>query len=334
VRRWLLEQALEGALAPSRHDVDTWLPRFDLLASTGDNRHFVVEMTDDRRATLRFGDDDLGRRPEAVSRFRARYRIGNGAVGNVGAEAISYVVHAGGLLEGLTLRPRNPLPARGGTSPESLDQARRLAPAAIGHDLARAVIAQDYADLAARDFSVQLQGAAADLTWTGSWYEAYVGLDPLGREEAATELREAVEARLERYRRIGHGLRVAEARYVPLDITVAVCVESRHLRGHVLAELENAFSAGLRADGHPGFFHPDNLRFRSSVDVSEIVAVAQQIEGVLWVAVTKLERTGEGAGGEVDAGTLQVGPLEVARVDSRRGFPEFGSITFDLEGGR
>ena len=117
VRRWLLEQALEGAVAPTRHEVETWLPRFDLLASTGDDRHFVVEMTDDRRATLRFGDDDLGRRPEAVSRFRARYRIGNGPVGNVGAEAIAYVVHAAGLLEGLSLRPRNPLAGTGGNEP-------------------------------------------------------------------------------------------------------------------------------------------------------------------------------------------------------------------------
>jgi predicted phage baseplate assembly protein len=334
LRRWLLEQGLEGAVAPTQHDVETWLPRYDLLASTGDDRHFVVEMTDDRRASLRFGDDDLGRRPEAVSRFRARYRVGTGPNGNVGAEAITYLVHAGGLLEGLSLRPRNPLPARGGTSPESLDHARRLAPAAIRHDLARAVIAQDYADLAARDFSVQLQGAAADLVWTGSWYEAYVGLDPLGREDVAADFGEGVEARLERYRRIGHGLRVAAADYVPLDITVAVCVESRHLRAHVLAELEDAFCSGLRSDGRPGFFHPDNLRFRTSIDVSEIVALAQQTEGVVWAAVTKLERTGEGPAGEVDAGTLPVGALEIARVDSRRGFPEYGSITFDLEGGR
>jgi hypothetical protein len=76
------------------------------------------------------------------------------------------------------------------------------------------------------------------------------------------------------------------------------------------------------------------MRFRSSVDVSEIVTVVQQVEGVVWSAVTKLERTGGGAAGEVEAGTLAVTTLEIPRVDSRFGFPEYGSITFDLAGGR
>lgn len=334
LRRWLLEQALDGALAPSRREVNIWLPRYDLLASTGDDRHFVVEMTDDRLAALRFGDDDLGRRPEAVSRFRARYRVGNGPAGNVGAEAITFLVHAGGLLEGLTLRPRNPLPASGGTSPQTLDDARRLAPASIRRELVRAVVADDYAALAARDFAAHLQGADAELVWTGSWYEAYVGLDPLGSESVPPGLLADVQRRLERYRRIGHGLRVAPARYVPLDIAVSVCVDPTHQRGHVLQALQDAFAAGCRADGRPGFFDPDNMRFRSNVDVSEIVTVVQQVEGVVWAAVTKLERTGEGSAGEVDAGTLAVSPLEIPRVDSRFGFPEYGSITFDLAGGR
>ena len=334
LRRWLLEQALDGALAPTLHKVETWLPRYDLLASTGDDRHFVVETTDDRVAALRFGDDDLGRRPEAVSRFRARYRVGNGPMGNVGAEAITFLVHAGGVLDGLTLRPRNPLPAKGGTSPERLDDARRLAPASIRRALVRAVVAEDYATLAARDFAAELQGADAELVWTGSWYEAYVGLDPLGRESLPPGLRRDVKLRLERYRRIGHGLRVAPARYVPLDIAVSVCVDPAHQRGHVLRALQDSFAAGCRADGRPGFFDPDNMRFRSSVDVSEIVTVVQQVEGVVWSAVTKLERTGEGAAGEVEAGTLALTTLEIPRVDSRFGFPEYGSITFDLAGGR
>jgi hypothetical protein len=170
--------------------------------------------------------------------------------------------------------------------------------------------------------------------WTGSWYEAYVTLDPLGREGAPVALCRGVEKQLERYRRIGHGLRVAPARYVPLDITLLVCVEASHLRGHVLRALKETFGSGRRPDGSPGFFAPDAMRFRSSVDVSDLVSAAVQVEGVVWAAVTKLERTGEGPAGEVEAGTLPVGRLEIPRVDSRYGFPEFGSIAFDLEGGR
>src|SRR5262249_26316879 len=104
--RWLLEQALPDVLAPSRRFVLTWTPSFDLLEAGGDDRQFVVEMTDDRRARLRFGDGDLGEEPEPVSRFRAFYRVGNGAAGNVGAEAICHAVFRHGSIGGLA--PRNP----------------------------------------------------------------------------------------------------------------------------------------------------------------------------------------------------------------------------------
>lgn len=325
LRRWILEQVLDAALGPAPHLVASWAPRLDLLASGAEDRDFVVEMTDDRHATLRFGDDDLGRRPEPVTRFRADHRIGSGPPGNVGAEAIAHVVLRSGTLDGVTLRPRNPLPATGGTVPETLDDARRLAPGAIRRDLQRAVTGEDYATLAARDFAARLQGADAELVWTGSWHEAYVTLDPRGRESLPAGLREAVQARLERYRRIGHGLRVAGARYVPLDIRMDVCVEALHLQAHVLHALQDVIAAA---------FAPDNERFRSGVDVSDLVAVAQQVEGVVWSAVTRLQRTGEGDRGELAAGTLAIGPLEIPRVDSTPGFPELGSIGFDLRGGR
>lgn len=334
LRRWLLEQGVAEALAPTRRHLDDWEPRFDLLASTGDDRHFVVEMTDDRRATLRFGDDELGRRPEAATRFRARYRTGSGPAGNVGAEAIAFVTRRAGALEGLALTPRNPLAAAAGIAPESLDEARRRAPYSIRRDLVRAVIAGDYAALAARDFATQLQGAAAELAWTGSWYEADVMLDPRRREDAPPALLEAAQADLEHYRRMGHALRVACARYVPLAIVVAVCVKPSYDPAHVLAALADVFSSGSRADGEPGFFHPDNMRFRSHIDVSDIVALAQTVEGVLSCWVRRLERLGEGDAGELEAGTLPIGPTEIPRVDSRSGFPEFGSITFEMENGR
>ena len=144
----------------------------------------------------------------------------------------------------------------------------------------------------------------------------------------------AAQADLEHYRRLGHALRVAPARYVPLDILVTVCVRAGFQQGHVLRALQDVFGSGRRRDGGLGFFHPDNLRFRSSVDVSEIVAVAQEVEGVVWSRVDRLERLGEGDAGELDSGTSRIGATEIARVDSRNGFPEFGSIRFKPEGAR
>ena len=51
--------------------------------------------------------------------MEAIYRVGNGLAGNIGREAISYLVfHIPGQ-DGIS-RVRNPLPAKGGTDPEPL----------------------------------------------------------------------------------------------------------------------------------------------------------------------------------------------------------------------
>ena len=334
LRRWLLEQSYPEALAPTARFVEDWTPRLDLLESSADERAFVVEMDDQRRAHLRFGDDDLGRRPEGSTRFRAFYRVGSGIAGNVGAGAISLFVMRETRLEGVALKPLNPLPAIGGTAPENLDEVRQRAPYAIRQRLARAIVAPDYASLAAREFADSLQGAAAQLTWTGSWFEADVTLDPFGREAIGYETVAAVDADLEQFRRIGHDLRVAAARYAPLAITLHVCVAPGFQQAHVLAALTDVFSSRIRKDGTRGFFHPDNLRFGQAVETSPLQAAAQRVAGVRWSRVTRLERLGDGDRGDLANGVLPIAPTEVARVDSDPGFPENGAIAFDMEGGR
>ena len=70
-----------------------WTPRFDLLASDRFAPEFVLEVESDGRAYARFGDDVLGKRPSANATFTATYRVGNGAAGNVGREAIAQTGH-------------------------------------------------------------------------------------------------------------------------------------------------------------------------------------------------------------------------------------------------
>src|SRR5690606_24699186 len=198
--------------------------------------------------------------------------------------------------------------------------------------LERAVTAEDYAELAGRHPGVQR--AAATLRWNGSWYEARVAVDPLGRVEADDALLESVEEYLYRFRRIGHDLAVRPADYVPLDVVLQICVEPSYQRGHVKAALLDRFGTGRSAGGAPGFCHPDELTFGHGVTLSELVAAAQAIPGVESVSVTRLERLFQGPNGEIEQGYLEIGPLEIARLDSDPSFPENGRIRFDLRGGR
>jgi hypothetical protein len=86
--------------------------------------------------------------------------------------------------------------------------------------------------------------------------------------------------------------------------------------------------------GKRGFFHPDNMTFGQGIYLSQVVAAAQAVEGVESVGVTRFERLYEGPNGEIAAGVLLLGPLEIARLDNDPGFPERGRLTLKLEGGR
>ena len=310
----------------------TWTAQRDLLGSNAGDPHFVVEMDNAGRTNLRFGDGELGQAPGAGAKFAATYRVGSGLTGNVGAEAISHVVSKG-LLDGVNLKPRNPLPAVGGKEPEPLADVKLFAPHAFRRRLERAITADDYAKIVMRDFEGQVQRAAAVLRWTGSWYKVLVSVDPLSQVETEPTL-DKIREHLYRYRRIGHDVVVKEAQYAPLDIEMRVCVLANYLRGHVKAALLALFGNRVLPDGRRGFFHPDNLTFGEGIYLSKLVATAQAVTGVESVSVTKLERLYKGPNGEIDNGILPLGPLEVARVDNDPSFPENGQFKLIMGGGR
>jgi hypothetical protein len=320
------------ALDVSDGDAAHWSPVFDLLASHGDDCHMVAEIDNDGRARLRFGDGSLGQCPRAGLMMQARYRVGNGSAGNVGAGSINRLYVRGQHLSGIDLRLGNPLPARGGIDPESVAQARLLAPSAFRTDLQRAIVADDYARIAERD--PRLQRAAADLVWTGSWYEADVALDPFGQVPASATLTAQVQSALERVRRMGHDLHVKTAAYVPLDLELQVCALPGHERGAIKAALLDRFGAGCRRDGQPGYFHPDRLQFGQRVRVSALVAEAMSVPGVECARVTRLQRMYEPPNRELDDGVLTLRRNEIAQLDGDAAQPEHGRLSISVGGGR
>nr|WP_231980061.1 baseplate J/gp47 family protein [Tessaracoccus coleopterorum] len=235
------------------------MPRPDLLHSLPDDRDLVVEIDDDRGAHLRFGDGQLGALPAIGTTFAARYRVGGGPGGNVGREAISVLVLRDQAWSGLDVRPRNPLPATGGTAQQPVGEARLLAPGAFRLRQRRAITADDYA-AAARELP-GVQSAAAGLAWTGSWYEARVALDAVGTDVAGPDLLAAAAAALEPLRRLGHDVAVRPATQVPVDLEVAVCVAPHQSRAAVKADVLDVLSSRRLPGGRTGLFHPDRLTF-------------------------------------------------------------------------
>jgi hypothetical protein len=361
---------LTGTEPALPHDlVAQWYPQFDLLESGGTDRSFVVEMDNDGYAHLRFGDGELGMRPIAGTQFTAKFRLGNGPAGSVGAEMIRYVVFDPPRFGVGALAPRNPFAAAGGTAPEPIAEVKMFAPYAFRKVIERAITADDYATLAASDDRRlddrpaligrmraegdiaasstppafrRLQGAKGTLLWNGSWYEANVALDPSGAESSPSSLIDEVTEWLEPFRRIGHDLAVRPADYAPLDLALSICVKPEYQRAHVEAALLDVFSNRTLPDGRRGFFHPDNLTFGEGIFVSRIIAAAQAVAGLQSVTIERLERyeigepqAGESATEELPPhSVLTLGPSQIARLDNDPNFPENGRLVLHLRGGR
>lgn len=310
----------------------SWETRADLIESLPDDSHFVVEIDNDGVAHLRFGDGVIGAQPSAGMSFRATYRIGNGAAGNVGAESISRLVLRDSTIAGVAISVRNPLPAHGGTEPEPIAEAKLVAPRWFRKPIQRAIIAQDYAEIAERN--PKIQNASAALVWTGSWYEADVAIDPAGSENCDDELLTEIESYLYAYRRIGHDLRIERARYVPIDLKLDVCVSPHYQRGHVKAALLEVFSNRVLQGGRKGFFHVDNLTFGTGIYLSQIVAAGQSVAGVECVTVKRLHRLYASANHELANGMLPLRYDEIAQLDNDPNNPERGRLEIQVKGGR
>jgi hypothetical protein len=307
-----------------------WTPQRDLLGSERFAREFVVETENDGSAWLRFGDNQFGAAPITGQRLLARYRLGGGPRGNVGANAISALVSDDASLMLGIQSLRNPLPAQGGAYPETLDAIRLNAPEAF-RTQERAVTTDDYARAAERHPDVQR--AAARLRWTGSWYTVFLMLDRREGKPVDAEFKATMRAFLERFRLAGYDFEFADPVHVPLDIQLQICVASGYFAADVKAALLEAFTAGVDRHGRPGFFHPDSFTFGTPLYLSAVVARAMAVAGVASVDIRRFQRWGRSAKGELAAGVITASQLEVLRADGDLNFPENGQISFIVEGG-
>jgi hypothetical protein len=322
-----LESKLNGETA-------IWEPKRDLLNSGPDKEEFIVEIENDGTAFLRFGDDKYGKRPKPKTEFTATYRVGNGAAGNVGAEAIAHIVSN----EQAIISIRNPLSAQGGREPETIEEVRKKAPHAF-RTQERAVTEEDYAEVTERKSEVQQ--AAATFRWTGSWHTVFLTIDRKGGlpvdDTFEKEIRQYEEIRqyVERYRMAGYDLWVDGPRFVSLEIEMDVCVKPDYFRSEVKRALIKVFSNQILPDGRRGVFHPDNFTFGQTVYLSRLYAAAQAVPGVSSAHIMKFIRQDIPDDPKpLEEGKLTPGRLEIARLDNDPNFPEHGVFHLNIRGGK
>lgn len=285
--------------------------------------------------TIRFGDGEFGRLPEDPSIFQARYRLGPGAAANLSDNVLTELTHSDGTSDfDLTkvLSVRNPLPVTDGVDPESLDEAKRLAPEAYREVTLRAVRPEDYRAAAEElDF---VQRANATFRWTGSWLSAFVTVDPKGSFELTSDQQDQLEALLDCRRQAGRDVLVRDPNFVNIDLELHVCVEPFAFGAQVKERVLEALFGKRGPRPTRGFFDPDNFTFGTPLLRSNLEAAIQNVPGVRAVLGPIFIRS-RNVGGftEFSQGAFTVADNEVIRLANDPQFPERGTIELTVEGG-
>ncbi len=309
-------------------DFGIWQARPDLLRSTRFAREFVIETAIDGHLALRFGDGINGLQPDPDLRITARGRFASRPDANIGAGALAHLVLPAGLA-GSKIAVSNPLAARGGTAPEPASQVRINAPVAFRRQ-DRAVTPQDYADAALRHPGVA--NAVAVPMWTGAWQTMLLYIDRTDGLALDKAFERDLLRHMEHFRLIGFDIALRGARTVALDLQFLVCAAPDALRSSVAATLHAALQPG--GGDHRGFFHPDNFSFGSPLYVSKLIAAMMAVDGVQSVTPRRFQRFGYPAAGELEAGVIRPGMLEVLQLADDPNFPERGRLGLDMGGGR
>lgn len=285
-----------------------WHELPDLAEATPDQRGFVTREDQAQKTSVTFGNGAHGARPPTgVANVKATYRYGIGAAGNVRAGQISQLATHPLGAQGVV----NPLPASGGADPDRLDQARVNAPMAV-MALDRLVSVRDYADFS-RTYAGIGKAVAARMS-DGRRQLVHVtvaGVDDIPIDLGSDLLRNLLTS-LQTYGDPNQPVELAirRARLIVMEAGVALLPDyawedvAPAVRTAILAQF--AFEA--RSLGQTAF-------------LSEAIQVAQQVEGVAYVNVTRFGGVPDSATATQIAalgGTLGLDPYvpaELARVD-------------------
>lgn len=308
-----------------------WNLQQDLLNSEPSAPDYVVEMEEGGRAFLRFGFGNLGQPPAPGTLFFTRYRVGNGAAGNIGPDTIAHIVEPEGdgfarlLRDGVITAVRNPLPARSGVDPETLDEARLYAPEAFRYQ-ERCVTTADYAERAGRFAGVDQ--ARAVIRQVGAWRTVFLYVRRNDYQPLTPDFRLRLRAYLEPYRYMGMEIEIAEPDFAPLRVTLRIHLKADMQPTVVREKLAQRFGDGTLADGSPAFFAPANFHFGESVYQSKVIAAAMTVPGVAWVEVTEFCRA-DAPGVVLDE--IPIGALEIAELRSSAPDQTHGVLAFDIQ---
>ena len=302
------ESGAQGSLRVRVNGLE-WTETARLYDQGPASESFVVQVADDGKASVMFGDGVRGARlPTGAENVLASYRSGIGVPGMVGAGKITL----------MTMRPlgvravTNPLATSGAADPESRDSARTNAPLTV-LAMGRVVSLRDAEDFARAFAGIGKARAKAIARAGAPWVHLTVAASvPAPAADGATTA--LPDHRVDPGSPLGRNLAAAIAShkepsmrlrldtYLPMyfDLHAKVAIDPRFAWEAVEAELRAALLAA---------FSFERRAFAQPASLAEVVQVVHAVAGVRFVDVDVLRRFDQTAPDLPEGAVLRAGDV-------------------------
>ncbi len=252
-----------------------WTEVPDFQESTPDSLHFRLTTDADGVTTILFGDAVSGRSPGAGTVVATDYLETLGAAGNIGAGFVTdLVTPLYNSAQHVALSVTNQRPATGGADPETLDHARKQAPAEL-RALWKAVTKADYLALA-EGYPGIAKAQVLDTNDCANirYYSVNIAIAPNGGGLPSAQLKRELAEFIESRKVVTVEVNLYDPTYKAISIDAEIFAYTGEDIEIVRARAETALQ---------DFFAFDRVGFGQAVRTSDLVALLDGVRGVSYI---------------------------------------------------
>jgi hypothetical protein len=254
---------------------ETWTEVGHFQDSASDSPHFMADTDTLDTTTVIFGDGRNGAVPPSGAEITVSYLETLGEKGNLAPGRITQLltpVYSDGVQVPLSVT--NPVPATGGSSKETIEHARRQAPAEL-RTLWKAVTLEDYKTLA-EGFPGLAKAQVLDTNDCKNirYYQVNMAIAPDGGGPPSALLKQDLLGFLESRKVITVEINLFDPVYRPVGVDAEIIAYAGEDLDVVRSRAENTLE---------DFFAFDRMDFGVAVHLSDLVAALDGVRGVSYV---------------------------------------------------
>ena len=280
-----------------------WTEVLHFQESGGDSLHFQTDTDGLDHTRVFFGDGLRGGVPPGGAQIAVDYLETLGAGGNLGSGLVSELlnpIYKDG--EQVALTVTNPVPATGGADRETLEHARKQAPAEV-RSLWKAVTKEDYLALA-EGFPGVAKAQVLDVNDCKNirYYQVNMAVAPDGGGPPSSLLKQELSAFLESRKVITIEINLFDPVYRPVTVDAEVYAYAGEDLDLIRSRVEQSLDE---------FFAFERMAFGAPVRFSDLVAMLDGVRGVSHVHMYAPQQ-------DIDIGPGEIAALGQVNLDVRR----------------